>query len=353
MNNTLIQIIPGHNSTLAVKIPYQPVLLSCIRSIPGRKWDSNEKTWYIPDLKESLDRILLAAIDTNSAVYIGKHDPFCLPEEEHIYMLRRTLTVRRYSLNTINSYIRYNRELLNFTGKNPDEIDNNDVTGFIYNKISEKNISTSTVQVIINAVKFFYGEILHKEFPCEIQAPKKDKKLPVVLSKTEVMAILDSICNLKHKTILMLIYSAGLRINEAITIQIHDIDIERGLILIRAAKGRKDRTTILSEKFKLLLEAYIRTYKPGKWLFNGQRSGSHISARSVQYIFSTALIRAGIIKNVTVHSLRHSFATHLLEQGVDIRFIQELLGHQSPNTTMIYTHVSTGKIRNIKSPLDM
>ncbi|HQO39065.1 MAG TPA: tyrosine-type recombinase/integrase [Spirochaetota bacterium] len=352
MNNILIQIIPGENGTLSVKIPFHPGLLACIRSIPGRRWNNDAKTWHIANLKESLDKILLAAIAAESSVYIGRHDPFSLPEEDHIYLLRRSLAVRRYSRNTIESYVRYNRELLLFTGKNADEIDQDDVAEFIYHKIREKNISTSTVQIIINAVKFFYGEVMHKDFPCDIQAPKKDKKLPVVLSKSEVAAILDSIGNLKHRTVLMLIYSAGLRLNEAITIEKNDIDCDRGLIFIKGAKGRKDRTTILSEKFKILLDAYVRTYNPDKWLFKGHDIGSHISGRTVQYIFSTALAKAGIAKEATVHTLRHSFATHLLEQGVDIRYIQELLGHQSPNTTMIYTHVSTARIRNIKSPLD-
>ena len=353
MNYTTVHIKPHDHENLAVIIPFHPGLLSCIRSIPGRRWDNYEKTWYIADRKESLDKILRAVIDTNSSLYIGKFDPLNPPEDEHIYRLRMELTVRKYSRNTIKSYIHYNKELLTFTEKNPDGIEHDDVTAFIYNEINSKKISTSTVQIIINAIKFFYGEVLHKDFTCEIQAPKKDKKLPVVLSKSEVTAILDNIGNLKHKTILMLIYSAGLRLNEAITIQKMDIDIDRGLITIRAAKGRKDRATILSEKFKILLETYIRAYKPERWLFKGQDNGSHISARSVQNIFSTALARAGITKDATVHTLRHSFATHLLEQGVDIRYIQELLGHQNPNTTMIYTHVRMGKIRNIKSPLDI
>jgi len=151
----------------------------------------------------------------------------------------------------------------------------------------------------------------------------------------------------------MLIYSAGLRLNEAVTIRKADIDTERGMIIIRSAKGRKDRSTLLSEKFKLLLVNYIEIYKPQTWLFEGQEKGSHLSARTVQHVFQTALEKAGINKDATVHSLRHSFATHLLEQGVDIRYIQELLGHQNPNTTMIYTHVSTSKIKSIKSPMDI
>lgn len=356
MNPSVIHITPQVNGTLAVRIPYKPELLSRIRSIPGRRWDFDNKIWYIADLKQSLDVILQAAIDTGSPVFIGSSGNYCAPDEtedEHIAALRRELAVRKYSQNTIKSYVHYNSELISASGKNPGEITYDDITGYIYREISDKNISTSTVQIMISAIKFFYGEILGRDFTCDITVPRKDKKLPVVLSRNEVMAVLDSIANLKHRTIMMLIYSAGLRLNEAVTIRKADIDTERGMIIIRSAKGRKDRSTLLSEKFKLLLVNYIEIYKPQTWLFEGQEKGSHLSARTVQHVFQTALEKAGINKDATVHSLRHSFATHLLEQGVDIRYIQELLGHQNPNTTMIYTHVSTSKIKSIKSPMDI
>jgi site-specific recombinase XerD len=276
-----------------------------------------------------------------------------LKNERFLIDLAKIMTVRRYSRNTINSYIHYNSELLRKSGKSPEEIKQEDITEFIFNKINEDEISTSTVQIIINAVKFSYGEMLGKDFIYEIKAPKKDKKLPVVMSKNEVLRIIDNISNVKHKTIIMLIYSAGLRLNEAITMKVKDIDLERGMINIRSAKGRKDRTTILSEKFKSLLEEYLAQYRPDDWLFEGQERRYPIHSRSVQHVFERAVVKAGITRRVSVHTLRHSFATHLLEQGVDVRYIQELLGHSSPNTTMIYTHVSTGKIKNIKSPLDL
>ncbi|MCU0849595.1 MAG: site-specific integrase [Spirochaetes bacterium] len=316
------------------------------------------KTWHIPNRKEYLDIILGSAINLGAEVYIGDRDPIIYhaeahQEKEYLMELRRELTVRKYSMNTIKSYVRCNRDLLKHAGKKPEEIKQDDITAFIYSEISEKMISASTVQIIINAVKFYYGEMLKKSFIYEIKAPGKDKKLPVILSKNEVTAILESIANLKHKTIMMLIYSAGLRLNEAITMNKRDIDFERGMIYIKCSKGRKDRTTLLSVKFSQLLKKYLSIYKPEKWLFEGREKGGHINARSVQHIFERAVKKAGIEKKVTVHTLRHSFATHLLEQGVDIRYIQELLGHRSPNTTMIYTHVSTGKIKNIKSPLDI
>jgi site-specific recombinase XerD len=201
-------------------------------------------------------------------------------------------------------------------------------------------------------LKFYYGEILKRRFVYEIIRPKKDKKLPVILSQEEVSRILSSISNIKHKLILMLIYSAGLRVSEVVKLRIEDIDAKRKLIHIRGAKGRKDRYTLLSDTAIETLKEYMKEYKPQKWLFAGQNENNHITARTVQKIFESTCKKAGVIKEVTVHSLRHSFATHLLESGVDIRYIQELLGHKSLKTTAIYTHVSSRDMGKIKSPLD-
>lgn len=349
-----MKIIPADENLLAVRFQYDEQLLAVIRKIPGRRWAAQEKTWYIPDEKRNFDLLLEACIGLDLNVHVGAGlDSVNDHYTDHMRLLVREMTLRRYSNNTIKSYVHYNKELLEFTCKDPGSITQDDIADFIYNEIAEKNLSTSTVQIIYNATRFYYGEILKKSFVFDMQVPRKDKKLPIVLSRAEVNAILESIRNLKHKTILMLIYSAGLRLNEAITIKKTDIDLNRKMITVRAAKGRKDRVTLLSETFILLYRTYLKAYKPETWLFEGQDGVGHISARTVQNILKSALERSGIEKPASVHTLRHSFATHLLEQGVDIRFIQELLGHQSPNTTMIYTHVSEGKIRNIKSPLDV
>jgi site-specific recombinase XerD len=185
----------------------------------------------------------------------------------------------------------------------------------------------------------------------EVTRPNKDKKLPSVLSKPEVKAILDSTTNLKHRTLLSLVYSAGLRIGEALNIRPHDIDTERGLIHIRSAKGRKDRYTLLSPSLVPLIESYINHYKPNYFLFEG-RSGEAYTQVSARQVLKKSLRLAGISKYATLHTLRHSFATHLLENGTDIRYIQELLGHNSPKTTMIYTHVSSTNLNQIKNPFD-
>lgn len=356
MNSNEIHIIPSAEMNLALKFQYNPELLNVIRNIPNRRWDDQNRIWFIPDCKESFDRLIEAVISLNYRVYIGSDAVFKFREEEYLNQslidLSNELIIRKYSANTAKSYFAYNFELLKHAKKKPDSITQEDITLFLTDKIIDKKLSASTVQLIINALKFYYGEVLKRSFMFEIKSPRKDRKLPVVLSKAEVFSLFEQVNNLKHKTILMLIYSAGLRLNEAITIKISDIDPERGLITIRKGKGRKDRTTLLSERFMVILKEYLQEYRPDDWLFEGQNRREHLAARSVQNIFSRASEKAGIKKDASVHTLRHSFATHLLEQGIDIRYIQELLGHQSPNTTMIYTHVSTGKLKDIKSPLD-
>lgn len=358
MNKKKIYIKSSSDNNFTVKVPFDTTLLSLIRKIPGRSWDHAAELWYIPDKKEYLDSILEGALNQKYEIFIGETDIYrsSIPlrtADECLLNLRKELIVRKYSQSTIKSYMFYNSELLRHSKKIPDGIIQEDITSFLYSTITDKSLSASTVQVVLNALKFYYGQILCRDFIYEITPPKRDKKLPVILSKNEVSLILNSITNLKHKTVIMLIYSAGLRLNEAVTIKISDIDTERGLINLKCGKGRKDRTTLLSETFSKLLKIYLEIYHPQTWLFPGQDRGSHISGRSVQHIFHQAVLNAEIEKQVTVHSLRHSFATHLLEQGIDIRYIQELLGHQSPNTTMIYTHVSKSKLRCIKSPLDI
>jgi site-specific recombinase XerD len=357
MINKKIYIKPSQHESLTIKIPYDISLISVVKTIPGKRWDKDQGLWHIPDRKIYLDTILESALNMNYEVFIGETDisKFSVLnlQELSLFDLNKEMVIRKYSRNTIQSYTHYNCELLKHSNKNPWQIVQEDITSFLYDLITEKHLSASTIQIILNSLKFFYGQLLGKEFVYEITGPTRDKKLPVILSKNEVNSIIESISNLKHKTIIMLIYSAGLRLNEAITITKKNIDMERGVINIKCAKGRKDRTTLLSKKFSEVLKIYIQAYNPENWLFEGQDKKAHIAARSVQNVFQRAVLRAGIKKTVTVHSLRHSFATHLLEQGIDIRYIQELLGHQSPNTTMIYTHVSSKKLGSIKSPLDI
>jgi len=204
------------------------------------------------------------------------------------------------------------------------------------------------LNVIINALKFYYGEVLEKNFIFEVKRPKKDKKLPVLLSKEEVKGILDITTNIKHKAILMLTYSGGLRVGEIVRLKLENIDHERSLIHIKGGKGKKDRYTILSKSILVVLRKYYDQYRP----VEGAIPEKHISTRTVRAIFNHTYEKAGIKKEVSTHSLRHSFSTHIPEGGIGLRYIQEILGHKSSKTTEIYTHVSKTGIARIRSPLD-
>jgi site-specific recombinase XerD len=274
------------------------------------------------------------------------------PELQEFHVLERELVSRKYSSKTVKSYLHYNRELVKFTGKSSKEINESDIKDYLFYMVEKKDASASTLNIAVNALNFYYGKILKKNFVYEIKRPKKDKKLPVVLSQEEVTLILSSVSNIKHKAILMLVYSAGLRVGELVKLKVEDIDSDRKLIHVKGGKGRKDRYTILSDIALAVIKDYIREYAPDTWLFTGAKPTKHISTRTVQAIFESAVNSANIKKSVSVHCLRHCFATHLLESGVDLRYIQELLGHQNSKTTEIYTHVSNKNLSKIKSPLD-
>ena len=226
------------------------------------------------------------------------------------------------------------------------------IFGFIYHLVNIKGISASYQRQIVGALKLFYKEIHRRDISFEyLKVTQRENKLPVVLSKTETIRLIENTNNLKHKAILSLIYSAGLRIGELLELKKEDIDSERMLIHIKGAKGKKDRYTILSNKVLLLLRDYYKEYKPKMYLFEGQKGGKY-SSESAGQLFKRALKKAKINKSATLHTLRHSFATHLLEDGISIAHIQKLLGHNNISTTLIYTHIAKDSIQNIKSPLD-
>ena len=223
---------------------------------------------------------------------------------------------------------------------------------FNYDFIYAKNRSISYQNQCINGIKKYLEFLGIAVDTLDIERPRKERRLPEVLTKEEVLSILKQTANLKHKTLLTLLYSAGLRIGEALALKVNALDFNRHLIYVQQAKGRKDRYTLLAVNSLPLLKKYLEVYRPQSYLFSGKDGGmySAVSARRVLY---KALSKTSITKKVTLHTLRHSFATHLLESGTDIRYIQELLGHSSPKTTMIYTHVSTLNFKTIRSPLDV
>jgi len=273
--------------------------------------------------------------------------------EKALEQFNRTLRLKGYSENTIRTYnAMFIKFLKVFKDRDPEQITTDQIRQFLLWMIDTKGISSSYQNQLINAIKFYYEHVLKRPRQVyQLERPKKEKRLPGVLSLEEVQRLLGEIQNTKHLAIISMIYSSGLRISELINIKVSDIDSGRMQIRVSQSKGKKDRMTLLSEKMLLLLRTYFKRYKPQYWLFEGQTGGKY-SKTSIQKVFHRAKKAARIRKHATVHTLRHSFATHLLESGTDLRYIQELLGHGSSKTTEIYTHVSTRKLSNIKSPLD-
>ncbi len=273
--------------------------------------------------------------------------------EKALEQFNRTLRLKGYSENTIRTYnAMFIKFLKVFKDREPEQITTDQIRRFLLWMIDTKGISSSYQNQLINAIKFYYEHVLKRSRQVyQLERPKKEKRLPGVLSLDEVQRLLGEINNTKHQAIISMIYSSGLRISELINLRISDIDSSRMQIRVVQSKGKKDRMTLLSEKMLVLLRTYFKRYKPRHWLFEGQTGGKY-SKTSIQKVFHKAKKAAGIRKHATVHTLRHSFATHLLESGTDLRYIQELLGHGSSKTTEIYTHVSTRKLSNIKSPLD-
>ena len=261
---------------------------------------------------------------------------------------------QRLSASSVRTYYNFILKLVDFIGEKPfSELRHRDIELFVEQRIAAENYALSTHRQCISAIKHFLelydcGNIE----PKEIKRPRKSRYLPTVLSKEEVISLLRTTRNLKHRAILAMIYSAGLRIGELLELKLAQIDILRRQIVIKNSKGRKDRVVVLAESMLPLLNNYLTTYAPKDYFTEGQGGGPY-SAQSIRAFLQESCRRAGIKKKVTPHTLRHSYATHMLENGIDLRYIQELLGHSKPETTMIYTHVSRKDILKIESPLDV
>ncbi len=265
----------------------------------------------------------------------------------------RELRIRGYAENTRKCYIEKMKCFVRFFMQPPDELTAEDVKQYQLFLTKDKRVSWSTFNVHVCAIRFFYREVLRVHWNVEhIPYQRSGSKLPVVLSCEEVWALFDVTTNLKHRALLMTLYSAGLRTGEVVHLKPADIDSGRMMIRVEQGKGRKDRYVMLSQKLLLTLRHYWREYQPALWLFPGADPSRSLTRESVGRLFARAKERAGIQKRVSPHSLRHAFATHLLERGVNIRVIQRLLGHRSLRSTEIYTHVAENYVGDTKSPLD-
>jgi len=263
--------------------------------------------------------------------------------------IKREMQIKNYSHKTIDSYLYCIKYLITYYHKPPNKINTDEIKEYIQYKIN-KDVSSSTIAVYINAFNFLYQKIYRRSFDLKINIPKRAKKLPIVLSKTQIQTIIQNIKNTKHKLVVSMAHASGLRVSEIQSIKIRDLDLDQKIIHIKHAKGKKDRLTILSDKIIPDLTKIIASKNSNDFIFESERGGK-MSTRTLQKIFTNALKKSDIKKLATFHSLRHSFATHLLENGTSIRYIQKLLGHSNIQTTQIYTKVTNPNLKNTKSPL--
>jgi len=346
-------------------------IYSIFRELPFTRWDKKERAWVLEENAISLDELkhLFLAHARIETVHFplssveqkkGQLRPsdFLVPlndsKTENLREFQNWLRSRRYSSNTIRVYLDSITIFLRyFHEKETDQIENQDLIDFNNNYILKNNFSSSYQNQVVNAIKLFYRSMHQHKIDVElIHRPKKEKTLPNVLSKEEVKKIITVSTNLKHRTMLSLLYACGLRRSELLNLTFTDIQSDRNILLIKQSKGKKDRIVPIGDKLIQQLRDYYLQYKPKNWLFEGQSSGEQYSAKSLQNVLKLSVSKSGISKPVTLHWLRHSYATHLLEGGTDLRYIQELLGHNSSRTTEIYTHVSTHQIKKIISPFD-
>lgn len=367
------KIHPESTEHLMIELPYRGVAYQIIKNTSTRVFDKGRSVWRVLNqasiIYGLIERLKTANIEVviDDAVTIGKvkegrhkdikanedwlgHLPMTLQQVFMTYT--DELMLKKYSFNTIKNYRAAFKEYCEaFGNKHPDGITPKEAKQWLTSKVKE-GWSESVLVTMVCALRFYYIQILRKEdWTFYLPFPRREEKLPNILSTQEVIAIFGAIDNLKHKSMLIMGYAGGLRVSEVAALQIKDIDSERMVIHLRGAKGKKDRCVMLSEVLLDQLRLYFKAYSPKVWLFEGQ-SMDHYSTRSIQKIFSTAKKKAGITKEATFHTLRHSFATHLHESGTDIRVLQELLGHSSIKTTERYTHVSNRTIQRVKSPMD-
>ena len=367
---TLKHLLIKNKKCIGLQFRNNKVLQALVDGLPNASWSDTYGMFYIPNNKNNLELIfktfrgvawvngnfffLERPINQNAPQvdldryrnrFLKKGYKAC-PEE---YLLK--LELRRYAESTVRNYVSSFEAFINhYPDTDPIDLNEMDVRMYLQ-KLIQQGKSNSQVNLSINSIKFFY-EIVHgmpNRF-YSIERPRKEKQLPEVLSKEEVIRIIDNNNNIKHKCIVGLLYSSGLRRSELLNLTVTDIDSKRMVVIVKNGKGKKDRHSILSPSILKDLKSYYREFRPSKFLFESPK-GDKYSSSSVLSIVDSAAKKAGITRKVTPHMLRHSFATHLLENGTDIRHIQILLGHSSTKTTEIYTHVANRSFMDIKDLL--
>ena len=357
---------------LMMQFPYRKELIEVARENLGARYSKTYRGWWLEKEKNTLQRIFSAFRDKAwvdaSAIYGGKSPqnkskaPDKKPRKPKTFSEARApvptaytdkLKLRNYCENTVRTYVSlFSRFAGYFKDKPLQEVTEDEVNAYVLYLVKQKGISTNTQHQVVNAIKFYYERVLGGEKKkYRIERPRKESKLPKVVSADDMRLMLDVTENVKHWCLLAIIYTGGLRRSEVINLRIQDVDINRNQVFVRGGKGHKDRQTLLGEVLSEKLPAYFEKEKPNYWLFEGTGRKKY-SGTSIGNVVAAAARRAGIKKRVTPHMLRHSFATHMMDDGTDTRYIQRLMGHNSIRTTSIYTHVSTSDLQNLQSPLD-
>lgn len=346
---------------LRLHFPYAPALTARVRAIPGRSWSWDDKAWLLPATEASASALVdLFGVRLDCSGLPRAHPLHGIlapPSHPLLARVDSELRLAGYSPRTRKAYVGHVRRLLcrpAASGEaDPGQLPATDeIRAFLLHL--QRSGSAAAHQQAVSALRFLLRDVLHRDDLLQaVPRPRKARQLPTVLSAGEVRALLNAIANPKHRAMVMLMYSAGLRVGEVVRLRAADLDSERQLVHVRAGKGRKDRYTLLSDVAFRSVSIYAHAFNPEPWLFPGPRPDRHISPRSVQKVVARAASAAGIKKRLTPHTLRHTFATHLLEAGTDLRYIQELLGHSSSRTTEIYTHVTRRDLARIRSPLDL
>ena len=363
---TLKHLLIKNEKKIGIQFYPEKVLQALIKSLPEVKWSSEYQMIYLPNTQNNLVNILktFKGVAWVNMKYFTRNKPVnTYGEEFTIDDLRKKylpipeayfqkLEMKRYARNTAETYCGcFARFIKHFPNVKLIEIQEEDIKTYIQ-RLIQNGLSNSTINQSINSIKFYYEVVLGMPNRFyDVERPRPQEKLPEIISKEEVKEMINRTYNLKHQSIISLLYSAGLRRGELLNLKITDIDSKRMTVRVAQGKGKKDRYSILSEQLLLKLRLYFKEYRPEKYLFEG-KPGCPYSASSVVKIVRKAAQAAKINKTVKPHTLRHSFATHLLEAGTDLRYIQILLGHNSTKTTEIYTHVATNTFKTIKNPLD-
>jgi len=368
---TLYHLMIKNQKMIGLKFYPDKLIQGLIKGLPNPRWSKQYNMVYMTNTKDNLGIINNTfkgivwlnynLFLSNKPIHINNEsvDVSWFRKRKHIaghrlcpeaYLLK--LELKKYAINTVRTYVYFFEMFMNHhKEKELKSINENDIRDFLQTLI-HKSVSNSYLNQAINAIKFYYEVVLGMPNRFyNIERPRKDHKLPTIISKQEVLSIIEVTKNNKHKCMIQLLYSAGLRRSELLNLKIEDIDSKRMLVSVKQAKGSKDRYTLLSKTVLKELRIYYKKYKPQEYLFQGQYGGKY-SGESILKIVKEAATKAGIRKTITPHVLRHCFATHLLESGVDLRQIQVLLGHSSSKTTEIYTHVATNTFKTIKNPLD-